>query len=73
MSPAWSPDGRKLAYVSFEGGQSAIYIQEVYTGQRQKVTNFKGINGAPAWSPDGRKLAMALSKDGNPDISYNFV
>ena len=68
LSPAWSPDGRKLAYVSFEGGQSAIYIQEVYTGQRQKVTNFKGINGAPAWSPDGRKLAMALSKDGNPDI-----
>jgi TolB protein len=68
LSPAWSPDGRKLAYVSFEGGQSAIYIQEVYTGQRQKVTAYKGINGAPAWSPDGRKLAMALSKDGNPDI-----
>jgi len=68
MSPAWSPDGRKIAYVSFEGGQSAIYVQEVYTGQRQKVTSFKGINGAPAWSPDGRKLAMTLSKDGNPDI-----
>ncbi len=68
LSPAWSPDGRKLAYVSFEGGQSAIYIQEVYVGQRSKVTNFKGINGAPAWSPDGRKLAMTLSKDGNPDI-----
>jgi len=68
MSPAWSPDGRRLAYVSFEGGQSAIYIQEVYLGQRQKVTSFKGINGAPAWSPDGHKLAMALSKDGNPDI-----
>jgi TolB protein len=68
MSPAWSPDGRKLAYVSFEGGRSAIYVQEVYTGKRQKVTDFKGINGAPAWSPDGRKLAMALSKDGNPDI-----
>ena len=68
MSPAWSPDGRKIAYVSFEGGQSAIYVQEVYTGQRQKVTGFKGINGAPAWSPDGRKLAMTLSKDGNPDI-----
>jgi TolB protein len=68
LSPAWSPDGRKLAYVSFEGGQSAIYVQEVYVGQRSKVTNFKGINGAPAWSPDGRKLAMTLSKDGNPDI-----
>lgn len=68
MSPAWSPDGRKLAYVSFEEGRSAIYVQEVYTGKRQKVTAYKGINGAPAWSPDGRKLAMALSKDGNPDI-----
>ncbi len=68
MSPAWSPDGSKIAYVSFEGGQSAIYIQGVYTGQRTKVTSFKGINGAPAWSPDGRKLAMTLSKDGNPDI-----
>ncbi|MCU7849785.1 MAG: Tol-Pal system beta propeller repeat protein TolB [Candidatus Thiodiazotropha sp. (ex Lucinoma kastoroae)] len=68
MSPAWSPDGLKLAYVSFEGGQSAVYVQGVYTGKRQKVTSFKGINGAPAWSPDGRKLAMTLSKDGNPDI-----
>ncbi len=68
MSPAWSPDGRKLAYVSFEGGLSAIYVQEVYTGQRQKVTSYKGINGAPAWSPDGSKLALTLSKDGNPDI-----
>ncbi|MEW8505304.1 MAG: Tol-Pal system beta propeller repeat protein TolB [Candidatus Thiodiazotropha sp.] len=68
MSPAWSPDGQKIAYVSFEGGQSAIYVQGVYTGTRQKVTSFKGINGAPAWSPDGRKLAMTLSKGGNPDI-----
>ncbi|MDJ0807771.1 MAG: Tol-Pal system beta propeller repeat protein TolB [Gammaproteobacteria bacterium] len=68
MSPAWSPDGRKIAYVSFEEGRSAIYIQEVFTGQRQKVTAYKGINGAPAWSPDGRKLAMALSKGGNLDI-----
>ncbi|MEN8178994.1 MAG: Tol-Pal system beta propeller repeat protein TolB [Pseudomonadota bacterium] len=68
MSPAWSPDGRKIAYVSFEEGQSAIYLQEVFTGNRQKVTSFKGINGAPAWSPDGRKLAMALSKGGNLDI-----
>lgn len=68
MSPAWSPDGRKIAYVSFEEGQSAIYVQEVFTGRRQKMTDFKGINGAPAWSPDGRKLAMALSKGGNLDI-----
>lgn len=68
MSPAWSPDGRKLAYVSFEKGRPAIWIQEVFTGQRQKVASYKGINGAPAWSPDGRKLALTLSKDGNPDI-----
>lgn len=68
MSPAWSPDGRKLAYVSFEAGKPSIYVQEVFTGQRRKVASFKGINGAPAWSPDGRKLALTLSKDGNPDI-----
>ena len=68
MSPAWSPDGRKIAYVSFEDGQSAIYVQEVFSGRRNKVASYKGINGAPAWSPDGRKLAMALSKDGNLDI-----
>jgi len=68
MSPAWSPDGRKLAYVSFEHGKPAIYIQEVFTGKRRKVTSYKGINGAPAWSPDGRRLAMTLSKDGNPEI-----
>ncbi|MES9940971.1 MAG: Tol-Pal system beta propeller repeat protein TolB [Candidatus Thiodiazotropha sp. 6PLUC2] len=68
MSPAWSPDGMKIAYVSFEGGQSAVYVQGVYTGKREKVTSYKGINGAPSWSPDGRKLAMTLSKGGNPDI-----
>ncbi len=68
MSPAWSPDGRKLAYVSFENGRPSIWIQEVFTGKRQKLTSFKGINGAPSWSPDGHYLAMTLSKDGNPDI-----
>ncbi|MCW9079614.1 MAG: Tol-Pal system beta propeller repeat protein TolB [Gammaproteobacteria bacterium] len=68
MSPAWSPDGRKLAYVSFENTQPSIWVQEVFTGKREKVTSFKGINGAPAWSPDGRYLALTLSKDGNPDI-----
>ncbi len=68
MSPAWSPDGRKLAYVSFEQGRPSIFIQEVYTGKRQRVASYRGINGAPAWSPDGRKLALTLSKDGNPDI-----
>jgi TolB protein len=68
MSPAWSPDGRKLAYVSFEKAKPSIWVQEVFTGKREKVSSFKGINGAPAWSPDGRYLALTLSKDGNPDI-----
>ena len=68
MSPAWSPDGRRIAYVSFEKRKPAIYIQEVFTGRRQKVASYPGINSAPAWSPDGRQLAMTLSKDGNPDI-----
>ena len=68
MSPAWSPDARSLAYVSFENGNAEIYIQELATGQRRSVSSFKGLNGAPAWSPDGKHLAMTLSKDGNPDI-----
>lgn len=68
LSPSWSPDGKKLAYVSFERGDSAIYIQEIATGSRQVVSNRKGINGAPAFSPDGTKLALTLSYLGNPDI-----
>jgi TolB protein len=68
MSPSWSPDGRKLAYVSFERKSAAIYIQTLATGQRERVAEFRGINGAPAWSPDGTRLALTLSKDGSPDI-----
>lgn len=68
MSPVWSPDGKKLAYVSFESRRPAIYIQTLSTGARERVAQFPGINGAPAWSPDGSKLAMTLSKDGSPDI-----
>ena len=68
LSPAWSPDGRKLAYVSFESGNSAIYVQDLSTGAREAVSAFRGINGAPSFSPDGRRLAMSLSKNGNPDI-----
>ncbi|WP_449429289.1 Tol-Pal system beta propeller repeat protein TolB [Rhodanobacter umsongensis] len=68
LSPAWSPDGRKIAYVSFESGNSNIYIQDITTGSRQLVSSHKGINGAPAFSPDGRKLALSLSFVGNPEI-----
>ena len=69
MSPAWSPDGRKLAYVSFEGNQSAVYVQSLRSGARERVSDRPGVNGAPAWSPDGRKLALTLSKGGpNLDI-----
>jgi len=68
MSPAWSKDGKKLAYVSFETSRPAIYVQDLATGQRQRVQSFRGLNGAPAWSPDGQKLALVLSKDGNPEV-----
>jgi TolB protein len=68
LSPAWSPDGNRLAYVSFEGGNSAIFIQNIVTGAREKVSSFRGINGAPSFSPDGSRLALALSRSGNPEI-----
>jgi TolB protein len=68
ISPVWSPDGSKLAYVSFEKKKPVIYVHTLATGQRQVVANFKGSNSAPAWSPDSRKLAIVLSKDGNSQI-----
>ncbi len=68
MSPAWSPDGRRIAYVSFENRRSSIYVEDVANGSRRVVSQYHGINGAPAWSPDGRKLALVLSKDGSPNI-----
>jgi TolB protein len=69
MSPAWSPDGQWLAYVSFETKHSAVYVQLVRTGERRQVSARAGVNSAPAWSPDGRKLALTLGgRGGNPDI-----
>ena len=69
MSPVWSPDGTRVAYVSFETERPAIYVQNIASGKREQVSSFKGsLNGAPAWAPDGQKLALVLSKDGNPEI-----
>lgn len=73
LSPDWSPDGKQLAYVSFETGRPGIYIQELATGKRYQLTSFTGLNGSPAWSPDGKRLAMTLSRDGNPEVYiYNL-
>ncbi|MCL6270244.1 Tol-Pal system beta propeller repeat protein TolB [Sansalvadorimonas sp. 2012CJ34-2] len=68
LAPSWSPDGKKIAYVSFETGRPAIYIQELATGNRERISSFRGLNSVPKWSPDGKKLAVVLSKSGNPDI-----
>ncbi|SFM87177.1 TolB protein [Izhakiella capsodis] len=68
MSPAWSPDGKRLAYVTFESGRSALVIQTLATGAIQKVASFPGHNGAPAFSPDGTKLAFVLSKTGSLNL-----
>jgi TolB protein len=68
LSPSWSPDGGKLAYVSYEGGNSSVYLQTIASGARELIAKFRGINGAPSFSPDGRKLALTLSKSGNPEI-----
>jgi TolB protein len=69
MSPAWSVDGRQLAYVSFEfPGRSAIVVQDLFTAERRKLVSIEGTNGAPAWSPDGKRIAMSLSHRGSPDI-----
>lgn len=64
MSPAWSPDGSQLAYVSFERGHASVYVQSLTTRQRTVLADFSGSNSAPAWSPDGKQLAMVLSRDG---------
>ncbi len=68
ISPVWSPDGGRLAYVSFEKKKPVIYVHSLASGQRHIVANFKGSNSAPGWSPDGRRLAVVLSKDGNSQL-----
>jgi TolB protein len=68
ISPAWSPDGRELAYVSFETRKAVVWVQDVGSGHRRQVANYRGSNSAPAWSPDGRDLAVTLSRDGGSQI-----
>ncbi len=69
LSPSWSPDARRIAYVSFEGGVSGVYVQTLRTGTRERVSQRAGVNSAPTFSPDGRTLALVLSRDtGNLDI-----
>ena len=68
MSPAWSPDGSHLAYVSFETGHAAVFVQSLYTNQRMMLANFSGSNSAPAWAPDGKQLAIVLTRDGSSQI-----
>jgi len=68
ISPAWSPDGRRIAYVSFENKKPVVYVHSLLDGKRTVAANFKGSNSAPAWSPDGNRLAVALSRDGGSQI-----
>ncbi|MFC2974116.1 Tol-Pal system beta propeller repeat protein TolB [Azotobacter bryophylli] len=68
LSPRYSPDGKRIAYVSFEQKRPRIFLQNIDTGHREQITDFEGLNGAPAFSPDGNRLAFVLSKDGNPEI-----
>ncbi len=68
LSPTWAPDGRQIAYVSFETGRPVVFRQDLVSGEREQLTNFRGINSAPSWSPDGNSMALVLSKDGSADI-----
>ncbi len=68
ISLAWSPDGQRLAYVSFETGKAVVYVHELATGKRSVVANYRGSNSSPAWSPDGNRLAVVLTKDGGSQI-----
>src|SRR5690606_12912667 len=64
ISPSWSPDGSRLAYVSFESRKPVVYVHTISNGQRVPIANFKGNNSAPAWAPDGNSLAVVLTRDG---------
>ena len=68
ISPAWSPNGGQLAYVSFESRKPVVYVHDVSSGRRRLIANFRGSNSAPAWAPDGRSLAVTLSRDGNSQL-----
>lgn len=68
ISPAWAPDGTKLAYVSFEKKKPVIFVQSLVSGQRYVLANFKGNNSAPAWSPDGKQLAIVLTHGANSQV-----
>ena len=70
MTPSWSPDGSRLAYVSFENREPCIFVQSIATKKREKLASYPGLNSSPCWSPDGTKIAMTLSKDGQPEIYY---
>lgn len=68
LSASWSPDGRRVAYVSFETGRPSIILQDIDGPNREQLTNFRGINGSPVFSPDGKQLAMVLSRSGDPEV-----
>lgn len=73
MSPRFSPDGKTVAYVTFEGNHAQIVTHDIFSGRRALVSKAPGMNSSPAWSPDGRRIAMVLSKDGNPEVYFKDI